>query len=257
MPSRFDNRRWKISGNSETPEAFFRERRQVIKTAGVLGLGLITGTVFGCGPAKDAAKIGGQEHPPAPEMYPAPRDTRFNLDRPITDEVYAASYNNFYEFTTFKGSVYKKAARLRTYPWQVAVGGLVSKPRVFDIDELVRAMLLEERLYRFRCVEAWAMAVPWTGFPLDALIKMVQPLSSARFVRFVSFFKPDDAPNQSSSYGPWPYTEGLTMAEAKQRAHMAGDRHLWSSTTQAAWRAVEVDCSMEIRLQEHQVDSKD
>jgi sulfoxide reductase catalytic subunit YedY len=91
---------------------------------------------------------------------------------------------------------------------------LVEKPHVFDIDDLVRALPLEERLYRFRCVEAWAMAVPWTGLPLRALIEKLQPLSSARFVRFVSFMNPDIAPNQSRAYGPWPYTEGLTMGEA-------------------------------------------
>lgn len=213
MPNRFESCSQQTSGNA-APEDFFRERRQAIKVAGILGLGLISGTVFGCGPSKDAVKIGTPERPPAPEMYPASRDVRFDLDRPITDELYAASYNNFYEFTTFKGIVYKKASRLHTFPWQVVVGGLVSNPRVFDIDELVRAMPLEERLYRFRCVEAWAMAVPWTGFPFHALIKMVKPFSSAKFVRFVSFFKPEDAPNQSPSYGPWPYTEGLTMAEA-------------------------------------------
>jgi sulfoxide reductase catalytic subunit YedY len=207
MPNRFES-------CSKTAPEFFKERRQAIKAAGVLGLGLVSGAFFGCGPTKDAVKIGAQERPPAPEIYPAPRDVRFDLDRPLTDELYAASYNNFYEFTTFKGSVYKKASRLRTFPWQVEVGGLVPNPRVFDIEDLVRAMLLQERLYRFRCVEAWAMAVPWTGFPLQALIKKVQPLSSAKFVRFVSFFKPEDAPNQSPSYGPWPYTEGLTMAEA-------------------------------------------
>jgi sulfoxide reductase catalytic subunit YedY len=207
MPNRFES-------CSKTAPEFFKERRQAIKVAGVLSLGLMSGAFFGCGPAKDAVKIGAQERPPAPEIYPATRDVRFDLDRPITGELYAASYNNFYEFTTFKGSVYKKASRLRTFPWQVEVGGLVPNPRVFAIEDLVRAMPLEERLYRFRCVEAWAMAVPWTGFPLQALIKKVQPLSSAKFVRFVSFFKPEDAPNQSPSYGPWPYTEGLTMAEA-------------------------------------------
>ncbi|MGZ9410896.1 MAG: protein-methionine-sulfoxide reductase catalytic subunit MsrP, partial [Methylocystis sp.] len=105
-------------------------------------------------------------------------------------------------------------ARLRTSPWQVEVAGMVEKPRVFEIDDLVRAMPLEERLYRFRCVEAWAMAVAWTGFPPSALIKLVQPLSSAKYVRFIAFLNPTDAPNQSSAYGPWPYTEGLTMAEA-------------------------------------------
>lgn len=204
----------RVTENDSTSEAFFRERRRALKAVAVLGTGIMTGTVFGCGPAKDAAKIGAQEHPPALEMYPAPRDPRFTLDRPITEEPYAASYNNFYEFSTWKRSVYKKAARLRTFPWQVAVSGHVSKPRVFDIDELARAMPLQERLYRFRCVEAWAMAVPWTGFPLRSLIAMVQPLSSAKYVKLVSFLKPDDAPNQSPSYGPWPFTEGLTMAEA-------------------------------------------
>jgi sulfoxide reductase catalytic subunit YedY len=84
---------------------------------------------------------------------------------PITHEAHAASYNNFYEFSVFKGAVYKKAARLRTSPWRVEVGGLVEKRRIFDIDELLRALPLEERRYRFRCVEAWVMAVPWPGFP--------------------------------------------------------------------------------------------
>lgn len=197
-----------------TPENVFEQRRQIIKAAGALTVGLMTGTLFGCGPHKDAPRIGAQEYPPAPQMYPARRNRLFVLDRPVTDEIYAASYNNFYEFSTLKGSVYQKSARLRTFPWQVEIGGLVTKPRIFDIDELVRAMPLEERLYRFRCVEAWAMAVPWTGFTLSALIKTVEPLSSANYVRFVSFLKPEEAPNQSTSYGPWPYTEGLTMSEA-------------------------------------------
>jgi sulfoxide reductase catalytic subunit YedY len=197
-----------------TPENIFEQRRQVIKAVGALTVGLVTGTIFGCGPHKDAPRIGAQEYPPAPQMYPARRNPLFVLDRPVTDEIYAASYNNFYEFSTLKGSVYQKSARLRTFPWQVEIGGLVAKPRIFDVDELVRAMPLEERLYRFRCVEAWAMAVPWTGFSLSALIKTVEPLSSAKYVRFVSFLKPEDAPNQSPSYGPWPYSEGLTIVEA-------------------------------------------
>lgn len=206
--------RWKTAECEATPESVFRERRSFLKAAGVAALGLTGLAPAACGPARDAASIGAQEHPPGAGLYPAQRNLRYPLDRPLTGEAYAASYNNFYEFSTLKGGVYKKAARLRTSPWQVDVGGLVEKPRVFDIDELVRALPLEERLYRFRCVEAWAMAVPWTGFPMRELVKIVAPLSSAKYVRFVTFMRPEEAPNQSPSYGPWPYTEGLTMAEA-------------------------------------------
>jgi sulfoxide reductase catalytic subunit YedY len=205
---------WQIPEGNATPESIFLARRRLLKAAGFAGLGMVGMLPSACGPAKDAALVGAQQNPPAPELYPAPRNSRFTVDRPLTDEAYAASYNNYYEFSTLKGSVFKKSARLRTSPWQVEVGGLVEKPRVFDIAELVRATSLEERLYRFRCVEAWAMTVPWTGFTMRALIKTVQPLSSAKYVRFVAFLKPEEAPNQSPSYGPWPYAEGLTMAEA-------------------------------------------
>ena len=207
-------RPWEMAAREATPETVFRERRSLLKAAGLTALGLTGLTPASCGPASDAMIVGAQEHPPGADLYPAQRNLRYPLDRPLTDPLYAASYNNFYEFSTFKGGVYRKSARLRTSPWQVEVGGLVEKARTFDVDELVRALPLEERLYRFRCVEAWAMAIPWTGFPLREFIEVVQPLSSARYVRFVTFMKPDQAPNQSRSYGPWPYTEGLTMAEA-------------------------------------------
>ena len=175
---------------------------------------MAAGANWACGPAQDAAIVGAQEQPPALDLYPARRAGHFVLDRPITEEIYAASYNNFYEFSVFKGGVYKKAARLKTAPWQIDVTGLVEKPRVFDIDELLRALPLEERLYRFRCVEAWAMAVPWTGIPMKDFIDKVRPLSSAQYVRFVTFMNPEIASNQNPSKGPWPYSEGLSMAEA-------------------------------------------
>lgn len=205
--------KWQVRESSITPEAIFQERRHIIKAMTLLGIGLSTGGT-GCGPARDAPHVGAQELPPAVDKYPAPRNSHFVLDRPITEEVYAASYNNFYEFSAFKGRVYRQAARLKTHPWQIEIGGLIEKPGILDVDELVRAMPLEERLYRFRCVEAWAMAVPWTGFAFNALIKRVQPLSAARHVRFVTFLRPDEATNQNPSRGPWPYTEGLTLAEA-------------------------------------------
>ena len=205
---------WQTPERSITPESIFRGRREFIKTIGWCGLGLAVGAALGCGANQNAPQIGAQECPPASDLYPAWSNPDFTLDRPITNEAHAASYNNFYEFSVFKGTVYKKAARLKTSPWQVEVAGLVEKPRVFEVDELFRALPLEERRYRFRCVEAWAMAVPWTGIPMRAFLKLVQPLSSARYVRFLSFLAPAEAPNQSPSYGSWPYTEALTMAEA-------------------------------------------
>lgn len=203
-----------IPERDSMPENVFDQRRRLIKALTLSFLGVGAGAIFGCRPAQDAARIGAQENPPGANLYPVRRNNRFTLDRPVTEETYAASYNNFYEFSTLKGSVYKKAARLRTHPWQVEIAGLIQKPLIFDIDDLVRSIPLEERLYRFRCVEAWAMAVPWTGFPMAELIKRVQPLSAAKYVRFTAFLKPDEAPNQSPAFGPWPYTEGLTMAEA-------------------------------------------
>jgi sulfoxide reductase catalytic subunit YedY len=205
---------WQLSERELTSETFFRQRRQLVKSAGLIGLGIASGLISACGPAGDAVRVGAQEQPAAADLYPARRNPQFTLDRPVTGEAYAASYNNFYEFSVFKSRVYKNAARLTTHPWRVEIAGLVAKPRLYDIDELVRAMGLEERLYRFRCVEAWAMAVPWSGFPLAALIKKAEPLSAAKFVRFVTFLQPDQATNQTPSYGPWPYAEGLTMAEA-------------------------------------------
>lgn len=144
---------WLIRESDATPEAIFTARRQVLKAAGLFGLALAGGATLGCSPPKDAAIVGAQENPPGANLYPALRDPRFILDRPLTDENYAASYNNFYEFSTFKSGVYKKSARLRTNPWQIEFAGLVGKPRIFEIDELVRALPLDERLIAFAALK--------------------------------------------------------------------------------------------------------
>ena len=206
---------WHLPEWELTPEKlFFHQRRHLLKSAALIGLGITVGQLPACGPNQDAVRVGAQENPSGLDLYPARRNQQFALDRPVTSEAHAASYNNFYEFSVFKSRVYKNAKRLTTHPWQVEIAGLVAEPRLYDMDELVRSFPLEERHYRFRCVEAWAMAVPWTGFPFAALVKKMEPLSAAKFVRFVTFLQPDQATNQSPSNGPWPYTEGLTMAEA-------------------------------------------
>src|SRR5262249_8657545 len=135
------------------------------------------------------------------------------LDRPLTDEKLATTYNNFYEYGSDKG-IWKDAQQLKTRPWTIKIDGMVEKPMTVDFDDLLKKVQLEERLYRHRCVEAWSMAVPWSGFPLAALVAMAKPLSSAKYLKMVTFMDAGMAPEQKKFFYPWPYTEGLTMAEA-------------------------------------------
>ena len=124
------------------------------------------------------------------------------------------SYNNYYEFGTGKSDPSENAQHLRTYPWNVKVDGLVQKPRTFSVDQLARFRPQEDRVYRFRCVEAWSMVIPWVGYSLAELIKECQPLSSAKYVQFLSFYDPQQMPESRDSGINWPYTEGLRMDEA-------------------------------------------
>ena len=111
-------------------------------------------------------------------------------------------------------SIAHAAQALRPRPWTIAIDGMVDKPLEIGIDDLIRKMPLEERLYRHRCVEAWGMAIPWTGFPLSRLVDFAKPASSAKYVRMETFLDPSTAPGQRQRWHPWPYVEGLTMAEA-------------------------------------------
>lgn len=131
----------------------------------------------------------------------------------MTPEKYSANYNNFYEFSTSK-TVLPEAAALKTKPWIIKIDGLVEKPFEIEVEELIRKMGLEERLYRHRCVEAWSMSVPWTGFPLAKLVALAKPASGAKYLQMQTFMDKAVAPGQRSFIYPWPYTEGLTMAEA-------------------------------------------
>lgn len=123
------------------------------------------------------------------------------------------NYNNFYEFSTDKREVAAAAKGFVTRPWAVEVGGLVNKPRTFDLDELFK-FNQEERIYRFRCVEGWSMVIPWVGFPLAKLLENVEPLSQARYVAFQTLLDPDRMPNQRTGVLSWPYVEGLRLDEA-------------------------------------------
>ena len=124
------------------------------------------------------------------------------------------NYNNFYEFSTVKESVASAARGFITRPWTVEVGGLVNKPKTFDIDDLLKMAPQEERIYRHRCVEGWSMVIPWVGFPLNVLLQQVEPLSSARYVAFQTLLDPNRMPNQNTGVLDWPYLEGLRLDEA-------------------------------------------
>ncbi len=213
-------RGWEIPERLATPEEVYVNRRRFLQGLGTASLGAL-GILAGCNhPAESQSGntkpplIGMPEPSATTKLYPAKRNEKYTLDRPLTDEAIAGRYNNFYEFSFQKQRVSRLVDLFKTRPWQVEVTGLVKKPQTFDIDDFVQRMPLEERLYRHRCVEAWSMTVPWTGFPIKAFIDLVEPQASAKFMRMVTFNKPDEAVGMEDDSYPWPYFEGLTMAEA-------------------------------------------
>jgi sulfoxide reductase catalytic subunit YedY len=197
-------RAWELPEAAATPEAVYLRRRELL--AGLAAGALLP--VAACGPASAV-----EEEPIALELYPAPRNPTYQVDRPLTAERDATTYNNFYEFGSHK-QIWKDAQALRLRPWAVTIDGLVEQPLTLDAEELVRRMPLEERLYRLRCVEAWSMTVPWTGFPLRALIDLARPLGDAKYLKMTTFMAPEIAFGQKQPWYPWPYVEGLTLAEA-------------------------------------------
>ncbi len=178
---------WELPDSAATPEGLVIGRR-----AAMAGAGLIAAGWAGRARAADA------KYPPG---------------REVTAEADATTYNNFYEFGDDKG-IWRAAQRLPVSPWQVEFAGMVDKPRVMDVADLLKQVQLEDRVYRHRCVEAWAMTMPLTGFPLAALLKVAQPTASAKYVVFESAALPRVMPGVRSSLYPWPYIEGLTMQEA-------------------------------------------
>lgn len=133
----------------------------------------------------------------------------------VTPYEMITTYNNFYEYSTSKRLVYQLAKEILRSPWEIAVGGLVKNPGVYDLDNLKKKFALEDRVYRMRCVEGWSKIVPWQGFPFQKWIELVQPASEARFVRFETVYAPEKMPGlKENSYFPWPYVEGLTIEEA-------------------------------------------
>ncbi len=197
----FRRKGWEIAERHVTPESVFLNRRALLAGGAALGAGAIL---------PHAAFA--QAADPSASLYPAKLNDTYPAGRDVTPEKINAQYNNFYEFGLSK-NIAKAAEALKVRPWTIKVDGMVEKPREIGIDDLIKSVTLEERIYRHRCVEAWSMVAPWTGFPLKSLVEMAKPLSGAKFVRFETFMDPKVAPEQRG-FWPWPYVEGLTMAEA-------------------------------------------
>jgi len=142
------------------------------------------------------------------------RKSLLSADEPANSFKDITTYNNFYEFGTDKYAPARNAKDFITRPWTVAVEGEIRRPKVYDIDELKKLSPLEERTYRLRCVEGWSMVIPWVGFPLNALIRQVEPTSRAKYVEFISLLDPKQMPGQRRGVLDWPYNEGLRLGEA-------------------------------------------
>ncbi len=222
-------RGWELPDSAATPERLFENRRRLIKAAAAGPIVLAApGLLAACDEAqgendplaKQLAASDAQVDPSTP-LYPATRNMRYRLDRELTDEKLATTYNNYYEFGSTK-NVWQKAQVLPIRPWTVSISGLVEKPMEIGFDDLLAKMPLEERLYRHRCVEAWSMAVPWGGFAMKALVDFARPLGSAKYVKLVSFLNPELASGQKASWYPWPYVEGLSIAEATNELAFMG-----------------------------------
>ena len=140
----------------------------------------------------------------------------YKVDDKITPEEDATTYNNFYEFGTGKGDPAKYSGDFKPRPWTIKIDGMVAKPLELDVDQLISRMSLEERVYRFRCVEAWSMVLPWTGFMLKDLLAEAEPLGSAKYVAFETAERPKEMPGLNTFYPvlDWPYREGLRLDEA-------------------------------------------
>src|SRR5437868_9485985 len=204
-----------IKSSEITDQRVYLNRRLFMRGAVLAGSVTATGLLYrklNPPPAivEERPKIAGLVKPPTDEAIQG----GFKVNEPLTSFEAITNYNNFYEFSTEKRSVAEEARGFVTRPWAVEVGGLVGKPKVFDIDDLLKLAPQEERIYRHRCVEGWSMVIPWVGFPLAALLKQVEPLSSARYAAFQTLLDPKRMPNQNTSVLDWPYVEGLRLDEA-------------------------------------------
>jgi sulfoxide reductase catalytic subunit YedY len=191
-----------------TPKDVYLSRRDFIKAAGV-----VAGSVAlaSCAPGTS-----GSAETAAPVENPVTISgkTTDELGDPLNSFQDITHYNNYYEFSTDKEAVATLAEGFHAKPWSIEVSGMVKKPKIYGFEDLLKNFTQEERIYRLRCVEAWSMVIPWTGFTLASLLKEVEPTSDAKYVRFETVYRPEEMKGQGSPFYPWPYQEGLRLDEA-------------------------------------------
>ncbi len=194
-----------IAPSEITPREWYERRRELIKLAAA---GAILGPAAFAGGAASA-----QEKTLGLQKLDGVRKSPLSTTEKPTAYKHVTTYNNFYEFGTEKEDPAEFAHRLRVRPWTVVVEGEVAKPRTFGVEDLLK-LPLEERVYRLRCVEAWSMVIPWIGFEFAALARLVEPTSRAKFVEFVTAYRPEEMPGVRIPVLEWPYVEGLRIDEA-------------------------------------------
>ncbi|MFZ5921841.1 MAG: protein-methionine-sulfoxide reductase catalytic subunit MsrP [Chloroflexota bacterium] len=197
-----------VPSSEITSESTYFSRRDFLKAMGIVSAGAL---LAACAPKSQPGGNGAATGDSTP--VPA-SDQTDELGDPVNSFDEITNYNNFYEFTTDKEGVARLSPKFNPKPWTVEVGGLVHKPQTFGIEDLLALFDQKERVYRLRCVEAWSMVIPWMGFELGELLKAVEPMASAKFVRFETVYRPDEMPGQRSPFYPWPYQEGLRLDEA-------------------------------------------
>lgn len=187
-----------VTPSEITNKALYLRRRELIQTGLAAGIGFgLNGLLPQNAVAKDTAD-------------------GFKTDEKLTPKDSVLTYNNFYEFGTGKSDPSRNSGNFKTRPWTIEIDGMVAKPATYDIDDLIKKMTIEDRVYRMRCVEAWSMVIPWQGFQLSQLLQLVEPLSSAKYVAFQTALRPKEMPGVGGTFSvlDWPYREGLRLDEA-------------------------------------------
>lgn len=196
-----------VKSSEITPYSTYLSRKEFMRVA---GLAAGAAVLAACAPSKAGSAV------PVDEAVIESLPKKFDeLGDPANAYEDITNYNNFYEFTTDKGGVARLSQGFNPKPWTVEVFGLVRQPKTFGLEDLLKKFTQEERIYRLRCVEAWSMVIPWTGFTLASLLQEVEPTSDAKYVRFETVYRPEEMPGQKSSFFyTWPYQEGLRLDEA-------------------------------------------